>query len=192
MASRASPVCAGGSVRRARRRRAYSGSTVQALATSHACRQSHRTSVLGVGEHLHAEVRQVVPDDVDTALVPVDQSDPAVIADAHVRRRGVSMDQRHAHIRDRREHLQHHRRHVGGHRRQIGIAARRRPRELGDHAASRSLGDVTDRWSGDAATRRRGASSLPPSPAGSRRSTVGRPRHRGTGPPRRSGSGPAL
>ena len=63
--------------------------------------------VLVLPEDLHAETRQIEVHDVDTTLVPVEQTNPTVVGDTQIRWPRITVNHRSRNVRQRNEHGEH-------------------------------------------------------------------------------------
>ena len=92
-----------------------------------------------VVEDLHPEVRQIVPREIDSALVPIQQADGAIRPDADVGRARVTVDHGQGHIDEALEHCENLVDDFGWHPIEICIDAPAERPKFTDERAARSL-----------------------------------------------------
>ncbi len=96
-----------------------------------------------VVEHLAAEVRQIVPRNIDSALVKIEQPYPALFIDPDVCVKRVAVDHRPGKMCDRSENGEHLIGYLGRKLAHFGIDTRAGVSELRDRLTPRSLRKVS-------------------------------------------------
>jgi len=79
--------------------------------------------VVVIVEDLNAEVRQIVPCDINAALVEIEQADVTVVVNPNVTRTGIPMDHGPGMIFELGEYRQHVSGGVVGHLTKVGVDA---------------------------------------------------------------------
>ena len=90
-------------------------------------------------ENRNAKIRQVVPRDVDTALIPVEQTDLTCLGDPNIRCARIAMHDSNGHVGEFCEHRLDDHTFVDRHGIEVDIHAHSMVVQCGDDAAPRSL-----------------------------------------------------
>jgi len=95
--------------------------------------------VVDIVEHLNAQIREVVPRNVDATLIEIEKPDPSGVVDPDVARHRVAVDNHYRHLGDRRKDFEHVARNSIGKRAHVGIDTEPGVRQLCHPAATKSL-----------------------------------------------------